>query len=81
MEIYCKICNKGFKSNWDLKRHYGSLKHFKNKYPDEFKIENKCNKCGKIYCSKQSLERHKEICDYKVKDDNILFKMKNQMFY
>lgn len=62
METYCKICEKDFKTNWGLKRHLSSSKHFKKTHPENFVECYDCNRCGKSFDTKQQLDIHKSDC-------------------
>ena len=49
----CTICNKRFKYNWELQRHYKSIKKCTKQFDESALNRNETNKC--TYCEKQFL--------------------------
>ena len=58
--LYCEKCNYQARDNYDWKRHIKTKKHLKEPKKDESKLL--CEKCGKSYKYRHSLDKHRERC-------------------
>jgi hypothetical protein len=58
----CKICNRYYANNKQLKKHLSTLKHQNKLNPPENENKNCCRNCKKQYVSSSGLWRHLQKC-------------------
>ena len=68
MTIYCNICNIGFKTKSNFKRHQETKSHQSRVNVE--RMFHTCD-CGKKYNHRQSLSLHRAKCNAKIVQDNI----------